>query len=648
LAPFLSFGQFSQEEYQKRMDSIMESQPDEKQLNALNELAFQGKYVDYEITDSIVNYVLSKSNEKGLELINAFANKVKGILADEKGKYEQSIQFYLKAIDQYAAANKRLDIGKCEANIGIILRKQKQFEASNNYFRNCLKTFKKEDFDYGVQLIQTNIGLNFLEMNKPDSSLFYLRKAEKSMLHHNSIDPNVYGNLGNTYSAMGELETALNYFEKCINFFEKNGVVNKNIAVWYFSYALTLRKNGEISKAAKYISKSKEITGSNYFTREGYSLYLIDADLQYKIQNYKEAAISYSKANKINDSIYKIESAQLTQDLAEKYQADKKQLEIENLNKEKKIEEEKRKAEEQKVLYLTIGSVLLLLIIVYAVISIYIKIKDNKKISAKNRLIQEQKEMVEEKNKEILDSITYAKRLQDAILPTRKLVKSYFVESFVLYEPKDIVSGDFYWMEAKDGITMFAAADCTGHGVPGAMVSVVCANALNKSVNELNLTDPGSILNATRDIVINTYSKTGSDVQDGMDISICVYDIEKKELRWAGANNPIWIIRKDQQEVDVIKADKQPIGKFGKSVPFTTHKLTMNDGDTIYLFSDGYIDQFGGERGKKMKTVKFKKLLIENSSKDLNQQKKTLLKAFNDWKGNLEQVDDVCVIGVRF
>jgi serine phosphatase RsbU (regulator of sigma subunit) len=323
-------------------------------------------------------------------------------------------------------------------------------------------------------------------------------------------------------------------------------------------------------------------------------------------------------------------------------------LEIENLNKANKIEEEKRKAEEQKVFYLIIGSILLILIVIYSIISIYIKIRDNKRIKAKNKLIEQQKEIVEKKNKEILDSIQYAKRLQDAILPTRKLVKSYFVESFVLYEPKDIVSGDFYWMEVKDGLTMFAAADCTGHGVPGAMVSVVCANALNKAVNELNLTDPGAILNATRDIVVETYTKTGSDVQDGMDISICVYDLERKELYWAGANNPLWIIRKDQRDIDAIKADKQPIGKFGKSVPFTTHKINIEDGDTIYLFSDGFADQFGGDNGKKMKPVKFKELLLQNQDKNLDQQKKVLLKAFNDWKGDLDQIDDVCVIGVRF
>ncbi len=648
IVPSLLHGQFSIQEYQKKVDSLLNLAPSEEHLQAINQVAFQGKYIDYELTDSLVNYVLSNSDKQGFESINAFANKVKGIIADEKGLYQQSIQFYLKAIDQYSSLNSDLDVGKCEANIGIILRKQKQFEASNKYFKNCLRTFKNENFAYGVQLIQMNIGLNYMKLTNVDSSLFYLNRAEKLMKELKSIDPNIYGNLGNTYLMKDELETALDYFEKCISFFEKHQVNNKNSAVWYFSYARALRKQGDLENAAKYIAKAKDIVGDNKYTREAYSLFLNDADLQYRLKNYKEAAISYSTVNDINDSIYRIDKAQLTQELAEKYQAEKKELEIENLNKAKKIEEEKRKGEEQKVFYLIIGSILLILIVIYSIVSIYIKIRDNKRIKAKNKLIQQQKEIVEEKNREILDSMQYAKRLQDAILPTRKLVKSYFVESFVLYEPKDIVSGDFYWMEAKKGLTMFAAADCTGHGVPGAMVSVVCANALNKAVNELNLTDPGAILNATRDIVVDTYTKTGADVQDGMDISICVYDLNQKELLWAGANNPLWIIRNGKKEVEVIKADKQPIGKFGKSVPFTTHKVSINKGDTIYLFSDGFADQFGGEYGKKFKPVKFKKLLLESQDKNLDEQKKLLLEAFNDWKGNLEQIDDVCVIGVRF
>jgi len=192
---------------------------------------------------------------------------------------------------------------------------------------------------------------------------------------------------------------------------------------------------------------------------------------------------------------------------------------------------------------------------------------------------------------------------------------------------------------------LFAAADCTGHGVPGAMVSVVCNGGLNRSVREYGLTNPGEILDKTRDIVIEEFAKSEEEVKDGMDIALC--SIKGKKLKYAGANNPLWIIQKDGTEVIQIKADKQPIGKYAQEHPFKTHEIDVNEGDTIYLFSDGYQDQFGGEKGKKFKTANLKRLLLTIQNETIDKQKELLIKAFEDWKGELEQVDDVCVIGVR-
>ena len=275
---------------------------------------------------------------------------------------------------------------------------------------------------------------------------------------------------------------------------------------------------------------------------------------------------------------------------------------------------------------------------------------------------KEREDMLEEKNKEILDSIQYAKRLQDAILPPLKLVKEYFEESFILFRPKDIVSGDFYWMETayikdpdvdvenaynKKKLIFFAVADCTGHGVPGAMVSVVCANALNKCINELNLVDPGKILDKTRELVIETFSKQGTDVKDGMDISLCALNEFTGVLHWAGANNPLWIVRANQNSIEEIAPNKQPVGAYDHAQPFTTQELKIKEGDSIYMFSDGYADQFGTETGKKFKAKKFKDLLLEYKDEPMNRQKEILENAFDEWKGNLEQIDDVCVIGVK-
>ncbi|MES2838165.1 MAG: two-component regulator propeller domain-containing protein [Bacteroidota bacterium] len=270
-----------------------------------------------------------------------------------------------------------------------------------------------------------------------------------------------------------------------------------------------------------------------------------------------------------------------------------------------------------------------------------------------------QKELVEVKNKEILDSITYAKRLQEAILPPLKLVQKYLENSFILYKPKDIVAGDFYWFEAKGDLLFFAAADCTGHGVPGAMVSVVCSNALNRTVKEFGITEPGKILDKVRELVVETFERSESDVKDGMDISLCVLDLKKNELNWSGANNPLWIFRRETDKqasqnsnltthiLIEYKPDKQPIGRYSDEKPFTSHKINLEIGDTLFIFTDGYSDQFGGEKGKKYKSTKMKELFLSIQDQEMDEQRKLIDDSFENWRGNLEQIDDVCVIGIR-
>lgn len=268
------------------------------------------------------------------------------------------------------------------------------------------------------------------------------------------------------------------------------------------------------------------------------------------------------------------------------------------------------------------------------------------------------KQQLEHRNKEILDSINYAKRIQAAILPSRRYLDSELPEHFILFKPKDIVAGDFFWLEPhsntindndidtnETSLVLFAAADCTGHGVPGALVSVICVNALNRSVREFGLTIPGEILDKTREIVITEFEKSDEEVKDGMDISICCLDHVHKKLLWAGANNPLWLFR-DNALIE-FRADKQPIGKYAVPRPFTTHIIDLQVGDCIYLFTDGFADQFGGEKEKKYKSANFKRLLQEVHTFPMNEQQHLVNKSFENWRGEVEQNDDVCVIGVR-
>lgn len=262
---------------------------------------------------------------------------------------------------------------------------------------------------------------------------------------------------------------------------------------------------------------------------------------------------------------------------------------------------------------------------------------------------ERQRLKLEDLYKAVTASIRYAKRLQNSILPPKEVINSICPESFVLYKPKDIVSGDFYWFEkSAGGKNFFAAVDCTGHGVPGAFMSLVGANGLNATIREHKANEPGAILDSLNKFVSDSLNKSSEEnqIRDGMDIAICSIDYEKMELIYAGANNPLYLIRDD--EFTIIKADKFAIGSFEPGTQnYTQHKVELKKGDLVYLFSDGYADQFGGERGKKFLYNRFRNHLLNVHKKEMDEQKRYLAKTMRDWQGTYEQVDDILVIGVR-
>jgi len=263
-----------------------------------------------------------------------------------------------------------------------------------------------------------------------------------------------------------------------------------------------------------------------------------------------------------------------------------------------------------------------------------------------NAALQRKKKIIEEKNKEILAGITYAKRIQEAILPNQKILNEKLNNPLIIYKPKDIVAGDFYWMENSGDTLLFAACDCTGHGVSGAFVSLVAFNALNQAVREFKLQKPAEILNKVNEIIDETFSKSEEDVKDGMDIALCAYHPKKASLEYAGANNPLWLLKNGNQFLE-IKADRQPIGKFEFKKSFTNHTLSLEKNDQIFLFSDGFKDQFGGNNGKKLKSSGFRKMIESIGHLSLEDQKKQLEIAFNNWKGELEQIDDICLFSIK-
>jgi two-component system, sensor histidine kinase LadS len=272
-----------------------------------------------------------------------------------------------------------------------------------------------------------------------------------------------------------------------------------------------------------------------------------------------------------------------------------------------------------------------------------------RKVEERTQEITLQKDIIEEKNKEILSSIHYAKRIQRALLASESLLNNNLPDYFILYKPKDIVSGDFYWADvAPDGKFLMLTGDCTGHGVPGAFMSLLNISIMHELTFGRNLSRPDLLLNTQRDAIIMALNPEGTDEvsKDGMDCVLCSYDFKNKKMEFACANNPLWIVR-DKQLIE-FKADKQPIGLHeGPKTDFTLHEVQLQAGDIVYTFTDGYADQFGGPKGKKYKFSQLKEKLVAISDKSMEEQKGILDKTFEEWKGNLEQVDDVLLIGIK-
>lgn len=278
-------------------------------------------------------------------------------------------------------------------------------------------------------------------------------------------------------------------------------------------------------------------------------------------------------------------------------------------------------------------------------------------LKATNEELSVKNEVIEEKTKEIVDSINYAKRIQLALITPEELLKKTVPNAFVFFQPKDIVSGDFYWFAelstTKEGtdneqLVVFCVADCTGHGVPGAFMSLIGMKILNQSIKQKEVNSPAEaldFLNAQVYDTMNKHASKDSIVRDGMDAVLFAINFNKLTLSFAGANNSLYIVR--DKEIIELKPDKQPIGAYEAQQSFTNHIFQLKKGDTIYATTDGYIDQFGGDEGKKLKSKKFKEKLIECVDLPIEQQKDFLSTFFNNWKGSLEQLDDVCILGLK-
>jgi serine phosphatase RsbU (regulator of sigma subunit)/tetratricopeptide (TPR) repeat protein len=606
------------------------------------------------------NIQLSEARFFIIELANAYNNL--GIISENARRLSQSHEYFQMSMQLSSYTKDSAGVASAYNNLGNIYDKLNKHNDALNYYEKALEINQQLDNKFGVVYNNNNIGEVLIGIGRFDDALAFLHRGLKlaEEINFESGKALLYSNYGDLHQKSGSYDLAADYFRKAIDIFEDGeeamGITNgyKDLAI-ISSYKAESEENKGNQKQAiafyrevlEYANKGILLAEKFEFISELSEFYRLMGLANKKLGNYYEALI--------NQENY-LETLNLKKELENISAIDRKAFEIkmaqdsiQNLESQKlrdaQIKSQNARIEKDRIIRYGLYLGLLLFLIFGGILYQRFRITKKQKsiIESQKQEVEIAHRSLEEKNTEIIDSINYAQRLQKAILPSNDMLEKHVQNSFVIYRPKDIVAGDFYWLQKVEGKVLIAVADCTGHGVPGAMLSVVCNNALNRAVREYGLHIPGEILDKTREIISSEFQDAQENVRDGMDIALC--SIDGNFIEFAGANNPMWMIHAD--ELIEIKATKQPVGNISKPSLYETHRFEVKANTMIYLFSDGFVDQFGGDRGKKFKVKAWRKLLLSLSQKTLLEQKSEINVVFDEWKGDIEQLDDVCVIGFK-
>lgn len=611
---------FGQSDTPSKIDSLKKiieiATHDTTKVNALNTLAKQILYSEPQKAYEYANKALALAQEAKWEKGIARSCHTLGNYHYSQFDYPQALDLWHKALKIYETSGNKTSMAKMLGNIGIFYSNQSDYPKALNYYFKVLKIMEETENKNGITKTLDNIGI--------------------------------------VYKYQSDYPKALDYYFKALKIHEelgyKIGIVatQSNIGSLYVQSGNYLQAEKHLQKA---LILSEEI-GEIYHKKFTYSHF---SDLYTKTGRYKEALEMYKKHVELRDSINSEENQKALVQKEMQFEYEKKSA-IDSIayNKEKEIKDAKIAQQQTEIKakrnqqYALFGG--MFLVIIFAGV-MYNRFRVTRKqkviIEEKERETHAQKEIIEEKHKEITDSINYAERIQRSFLATTEMLDEYLNDYFVFFRPKDVVSGDFYWAaKLNNGNFAFACADSTGHGVPGAIMSILNIFSLEKSIE--TQTEPHKILHETRKIIINRLKKDGSAEggKDGMDCSLLVLNQEKNHLTFASANNSVFIIRNG--EILEFKGDKMPVGKHDNADEiFTLHSVDLQKSDVIYSLTDGFPDQFGGNKGKKYMIKNLKNLLLEIAALPLKEQEEKLANEFDNWKGNEEQVDDVCIIGVR-
>jgi len=610
-------------------------------LNNIGEIyKFRGDY-----SNAMLNYQESYQIKKDLGDREGMANTLNnlGEIFNYWGDYQKSLQYYQESSTLRTELGDKPGMATSLFNIGLIYKELYNNEQALKYFGEALKINEEIGENSGMAFCLDKIGEIYLDRKQYDMANEYFNRALS-----------IQEELGNIQGKANSLKNLASVLYRKGDYGRSIRMLNQALAIYtdirdqmgisdiYIRLGETSLKSDQVARAIECFNKSLGISlPMNHLqaVQQGYSG-LRDAYL--REENYEQALHYYNLFVQIKDSISNEAIRKNIHELETRYQTEKKEKEIELKNAQLARQEAEIRQKNLQQYGLIAG----ILLVITTALALYRGYRNKQKA---NLILRRQKTEIERKNLEITDSIRYAKHIQNAILPGISYVRSALPDAFIFYRPKAIVSGDFYWVEKVDRSVFVAAVDSTGHGVPGAFISLLGFNILNSALTEYKNPSPAGILDYLNHTFSMRLSKSHPDepVRDSMEIALCKITMDELILEYAGAYNPLWLIRDGQ--LFETKGDKFPIGTWLKNPDrtYTNNVFKLRKGDHIYLFSDGYADQFGGSEGKKFRYTRMRDLLLRVQNKSMEEQSAALDQTLNSWMGGEEQIDDILVIGIR-
>ncbi len=591
-----------------------------------------------------------------------------------KGNYAAALDINLKALKIRERINDKKGLERSYNNIGNIYLDKKDYGTAYVYYLKGLALAEELKITRDIALLNNNIGRMYYFKNEYKKSLdYYYTALEISNANHYKFEQVISNlNLGRSFVALGEYDKAEQFLNKGLELSVQMRNKEK-ISMAYNSLAEIAHKNRNYLKSIKLgkkaLESAKEIKSLAYINEAATLLYE-----NYKaLGDYQNALQYYLQADENKEKMFNNEKMKEISDLQYHFQIENHENEIKILEQENKISEQKLKTQSLYFIFISVALFLALVLGVVVFASRYriqkanqllrlqkAQIADqNRALTHANEEIVNQNEIISYTNNRITSGITYAARIQKAMLPPPDVFSSLVSDYFILYKPKDIVSGDFFWYRSIGDHLYIAVADCTGHGVPGAFISMLGISLLSEVIGRSEIRSPALVLDELRTRITQVLNQTGQDreAKDGMDIALLLIDLKNFNLQFAGAYNPLYIIRpsgpaekpNDNLEFIELKSDRMPVGIFHRDINnFNNYQTQISKNDRLYIFSDGYISQFGGERGETLKSKRFKDCLMRHAHKPMQFQLSALEQEFAEWSGDWEQVDDVLVMGVRF